>query len=57
MYSLAEKIVILACLLGISIMLWYHHSGNDNIIYLTLIPVALLIIAKRLNKRDLDNME
>jgi hypothetical protein len=53
-FSLAEHILIVACLIGLSIMVYHVKTGDDNAIYFLFIPVVMMIIAKYLIKKDIN---
>jgi len=53
-FSLAEHILIVACLIGLSIMVYHVKTGDDNAIYFLFIPVVMMIIAKYLIKKDIE---
>ena len=53
-FSLPEHIVIIACIIGLSIMTYHVKTGDDNIIYFLFIPVGMMIFAKYLIKKDIN---
>lgn len=55
--SKAEQIVILACLIGLGIMVIYINTKNEYLIYSLLIPVAMMLYAKRVNKKELEELD
>ena len=54
MFSLAEHIIIIACIIGLGIMTYHVKTGDDNAIYFLFIPVIMMFIAKYLIKKDLN---
>lgn len=53
MFSLAEHIIIIACIIGLGIMTYHVKTGDDNAIYFLFIPVGMMLVAKRINNKDI----
>jgi hypothetical protein len=53
----ASNIVILACLIGLSIMAVYVNTCNEKLIPLLLVPVAMMIYAKKVNEKEINDNE
>jgi len=49
-------IVIIACLIGLTIMTIHVKTGSDKIISLLIVPVAMLMLASKLNKKELEEI-
>jgi hypothetical protein len=53
----AEQIVILACLIGLSTMVAYLKTRNEYLIYSLLVPVSMMLYAKKVNNRELKELD
>lgn len=53
----ASNIIIMACLIGLGIMAVYVNTNNEKLISLLLIPVAMMIYAKKVNEKEINDNE
>jgi hypothetical protein len=54
MLSKSQHILIIACLIGLFIMFIEHQTHDKRVIAFLAIPIALMLIAKRILKKEID---
>ena len=53
MFSLAEHILIVACIIGLGIMVYHVNNDDDKAIYFLAIPIIMMLVAKKVNNKDM----
>jgi hypothetical protein len=54
-FDKASKLIILACLLGLALMLVHVRTNEDWPIPLLLVPIAIMIYAKKVNREEIED--